>query len=96
MRLAKVTNIHTGVDFDLPVEDYEVFKKEFIFHKYIEVELDKKPKPVAVRDINQMNKTALLEVCTKLGIEATDKMTNKALKDSINDFRARKEDIVEI
>ena len=97
MKMVSVQNIDTGVDFILKESDYKVFKKEFLFKGYVEQEPDVKPEPVSLRDINQWNKTKLVEVGKELGLEVTDKMTNQKLKDAITDYQdSQEDDIVEI
>lgn len=86
VKLASVENLNTGVDFLVRPDVYENFKTTFLFKGWIETEPIVKPEPVALRDIHQMNKVALLKEANKMGLQVSDKMTVGKLKEAILDY----------
>lgn len=105
MKLAKVENITTGVNFEVLPEVYNMLKSTFLFKGWIETDKPIRKTDVATTDIHQMNKGALLVEANKLpGLQVSDKMTVGALKDAILTYKnsipdeeldAKIEDVIE-
>lgn len=100
-RAASVENIETGVHFYLLEDEFELFKKNFIFHGWVgeDVWNDRYVDPdsanttavkrfTAEDDIHQMNKTDLIKEAHKLGLKVSNVMTVGKLKEKILDHKA--------